>query len=86
MGRRLLLMQWRHSAAWTAWCPASDTDTVEGFQYIRVGIFWARKFLPKLIETGINFHSMTGNSSYRTTFVNHIGRFFHVRFRWRFSG
>ncbi|XP_065200520.1 GTPase-activating Rap/Ran-GAP domain-like protein 3 isoform X3 [Planococcus citri] len=35
MGRRLILMQWRHSAAWTAWCPASDTDTVEGFQYIR---------------------------------------------------
>lgn len=36
IGKRLLLMQWRHSAAWTAWCPASDTDTVEGFQFIRV--------------------------------------------------
>ncbi|KAK7597669.1 hypothetical protein V9T40_009894 [Parthenolecanium corni] len=35
LGRRLLLMQWRHSAAWTAWCAASDTDTVEGFQFIR---------------------------------------------------
>ncbi|KAK7863100.1 hypothetical protein R5R35_001025 [Gryllus longicercus] len=35
IGKKLLLMQWRHSAAWTAWCPASDTDTVEGFQYIR---------------------------------------------------
>ncbi|XP_049782229.1 GTPase-activating Rap/Ran-GAP domain-like protein 3 [Schistocerca cancellata] len=33
--KKLLIMQWRHSAAWTAWCPASDTDTVEGFQYIR---------------------------------------------------
>ncbi|KAG8235376.1 hypothetical protein J437_LFUL012587 [Ladona fulva] len=30
-----MVMQWRHSAAWTAWCPASDTDTVEGFQYLR---------------------------------------------------
>ena len=33
---KLLVMQWRHSAAWTAWCPASDTDTVEGFQNLRV--------------------------------------------------
>ncbi|KAG8292577.1 GTPase-activating Rap/Ran-GAP domain-like protein 3 [Homalodisca vitripennis] len=39
LGRKLLLMQWRHSAAWTAWCPASDTDTVEGFQYLRVSYF-----------------------------------------------
>ncbi|XP_033611418.1 GTPase-activating Rap/Ran-GAP domain-like protein 3 isoform X1 [Cryptotermes secundus] len=35
IGKKLLVMQWRHSAAWTAWCPASDTDTVDGFQYIR---------------------------------------------------
>lgn len=38
IGKKLLVMQWRHSAAWTAWCPASDTDTVDGFQYIRVSI------------------------------------------------
>lgn len=36
VGKKLLVLQWRHSAAWTAWCPASDTDTVEGFQFIRV--------------------------------------------------
>ncbi|CAM1314470.1 GARNL3 (predicted) [Pycnogonum litorale] len=35
VGRKLMLMQWRHSAAWTAWCPSSDTDTVEGFHVIR---------------------------------------------------
>ncbi|KAK7071986.1 GTPase-activating Rap/Ran-GAP domain-like protein 3 [Halocaridina rubra] len=35
VGKKLLVLQWRHSAAWTAWCPASDTDTVEGFQFIR---------------------------------------------------
>ncbi|XP_067126420.1 GTPase-activating Rap/Ran-GAP domain-like protein 3 isoform X3 [Centruroides vittatus] len=35
IGKKLLLMQWRHSAAWTAWCSSSDTDTVEGFQFIR---------------------------------------------------
>jgi hypothetical protein len=36
IGKKLLVMQWRHSAAWTAWCPASDTDTIDGFQYVRV--------------------------------------------------
>jgi hypothetical protein len=36
VGKKILLLQWRHSAAWTAWCPTSDTDTVEGFQYLRV--------------------------------------------------
>ncbi|XP_044729262.1 GTPase-activating Rap/Ran-GAP domain-like protein 3 [Chrysoperla carnea] len=35
IGRKLVIMQWRHSAAWTAWCPASDTDTVEGFTFIK---------------------------------------------------
>ncbi|XP_076316326.1 GTPase-activating Rap/Ran-GAP domain-like protein 3 [Tachypleus tridentatus] len=35
VGRRLLVLQWRHSTAWTAWCAASDTDTVDGFQLIR---------------------------------------------------
>ncbi|XP_022249773.1 GTPase-activating Rap/Ran-GAP domain-like protein 3 isoform X2 [Limulus polyphemus] len=35
VGKKLLVMQWRHSAAWTAWCVSADTDTVEGFQFIR---------------------------------------------------
>ncbi|XP_076275475.1 GTPase-activating Rap/Ran-GAP domain-like protein 3 isoform X1 [Rhynchophorus ferrugineus] len=35
IGKRLLMFQWKHSAAWTQWCPASDTDTIEGFTF-----FW----------------------------------------------
>ncbi|CAG0915419.1 unnamed protein product [Notodromas monacha] len=35
MGKRLMLLQWRHTAAWTAWCPSNDNDTVEGFQVLR---------------------------------------------------
>ncbi|XP_060525674.1 GTPase-activating Rap/Ran-GAP domain-like protein 3 isoform X2 [Cylas formicarius] len=35
IGKKLLMFQWKHSAAWTAWCPASDTDTVDGFTF-----FW----------------------------------------------
>ncbi|XP_064458202.1 GTPase-activating Rap/Ran-GAP domain-like protein 3 isoform X3 [Ornithodoros turicata] len=35
VGRKLLVLQWRHSAAWTTWCAASDTDTVDGFQFVR---------------------------------------------------
>ncbi|XP_065169391.1 GTPase-activating Rap/Ran-GAP domain-like protein 3 isoform X3 [Atheta coriaria] len=34
IGRRLTMFQWKHSAAWTAWCPSSDTDTVEGFTFL----------------------------------------------------
>ncbi|XP_031357939.1 GTPase-activating Rap/Ran-GAP domain-like protein 3 isoform X2 [Photinus pyralis] len=34
IGRKLLLFQWKHSAAWTAWCPANDTDTVDGFTFL----------------------------------------------------
>jgi hypothetical protein len=44
IGKKLLVMQWRHSAAWTAWCPASDTDTVDGFQYIRVSAVISTNF------------------------------------------
>ncbi|XP_043259850.1 GTPase-activating Rap/Ran-GAP domain-like protein 3 isoform X1 [Colletes gigas] len=31
VGRRLTVLQWKHSTAWTAWCAAADTDTVDGF-------------------------------------------------------
>lgn len=36
IGRKIVIMQWKHSAAWTAWCAASDTDTIEGFVYTKV--------------------------------------------------
>ncbi|CAL1295904.1 unnamed protein product [Larinioides sclopetarius] len=35
IGRKLIILQWRHSAAWTTWCAASDTDTVDGFQFTK---------------------------------------------------
>lgn len=35
-GKKLLMFQWKHSAAWTAWCPTSDTDTVDGFTFLWV--------------------------------------------------
>ncbi|XP_043581371.1 GTPase-activating Rap/Ran-GAP domain-like protein 3 isoform X3 [Bombus pyrosoma] len=35
VGRRLIVFQWKHSAAWTAWCSATDTDTVEGFLHLK---------------------------------------------------
>ncbi|CAL7949286.1 unnamed protein product [Xylocopa violacea] len=35
VGRRLTVLQWKHSAAWTAWCPAADTDTIEGFLLLK---------------------------------------------------
>jgi hypothetical protein len=54
IGKKLLVMQWRHSAAWTAWCPASDTDTVDGFQYIRVSKFLSTSPTLYLVNTFSN--------------------------------
>ncbi|XP_054729663.1 GTPase-activating Rap/Ran-GAP domain-like protein 3 isoform X1 [Anastrepha obliqua] len=31
VNRKLQLFQWKHTAAWTSWCPENDTETVEGF-------------------------------------------------------
>jgi hypothetical protein len=42
IGRKLLMFQWKHSAAWTAWCPSSDTDTVEGFTFLWVNMIFYR--------------------------------------------
>ncbi|KFB52830.1 AGAP002573-PA-like protein [Anopheles sinensis] len=35
VGRKLLIYQWKHTAAWTSWCPNSDNDTVEGFLFLK---------------------------------------------------
>ncbi|XP_066594271.1 GTPase-activating Rap/Ran-GAP domain-like protein 3 isoform X2 [Prorops nasuta] len=35
VGKRLTVLQWKHNAAWTTWCAAADTDTVDGFLVLR---------------------------------------------------
>ncbi|XP_014215307.1 GTPase-activating Rap/Ran-GAP domain-like protein 3 [Copidosoma floridanum] len=35
VGRRLTVMQWKHSAAYTQWCVHADTDTVDGFMPLK---------------------------------------------------
>ncbi|XP_076380937.1 GTPase-activating Rap/Ran-GAP domain-like protein 3 isoform X3 [Megalopta genalis] len=35
VGRRLTVLQWKHSVAWTAWCSTADTDTVDGFTVLK---------------------------------------------------
>ncbi|OXU17329.1 hypothetical protein TSAR_007253 [Trichomalopsis sarcophagae] len=32
VGRRLSVLQWKHTAAWTTWRAEADTDTVDGFK------------------------------------------------------
>lgn len=39
VGRKIQMFQWKHSVAWTTWCPSSDTDTIDGFQYLWVSVF-----------------------------------------------
>ncbi|XP_021348641.1 GTPase-activating Rap/Ran-GAP domain-like protein 3, partial [Mizuhopecten yessoensis] len=33
--RRLLLFTWKHSAAWSAWCPTVDFEIADGFSFVR---------------------------------------------------
>lgn len=35
VGRKLFIFQWKHTAAWTSWCPNSDNDTVDGFIFLK---------------------------------------------------
>ncbi|XP_046368417.1 GTPase-activating Rap/Ran-GAP domain-like protein 3 isoform X2 [Haliotis rufescens] len=35
VAKRLLVFHWKHSAAWSAWCPSVDLDTIDGFTFIR---------------------------------------------------
>ncbi|KAK0180091.1 hypothetical protein PV327_005769 [Microctonus hyperodae] len=35
VGRRLTVLQWKHNAAWTTWCSAADTDTIDGFLLLK---------------------------------------------------
>lgn len=37
-GRKLLTFQWKYTAAWTSWCTTNETETVEGFLFLRVRI------------------------------------------------
>lgn len=34
-GRKLLIFQWKHSAAWTFWCLENDMETAEGFIFLK---------------------------------------------------
>lgn len=36
VGKKLLSFQWKHTAAWTSWCPNNDNDTIEGFTFVKV--------------------------------------------------
>lgn len=36
VGRKLLLFQWKHTAAYTSWCPNVDTETNDGFLFLKV--------------------------------------------------
>ncbi|XP_037917426.1 GTPase-activating Rap/Ran-GAP domain-like protein 3 [Hermetia illucens] len=35
VGKKILLFQWKHTAAWASWCPENDTETVDGFIFLK---------------------------------------------------
>lgn len=36
VGRKMLTFQWKYSAAWTSWCSNNETETADGFIFLRV--------------------------------------------------
>ena len=40
VGKKLLVLMWKHSSAWSAWCPVSENDVLDGFQLLRVSGYW----------------------------------------------
>ncbi|XP_054270708.1 GTPase-activating Rap/Ran-GAP domain-like protein 3 isoform X2 [Macrosteles quadrilineatus] len=75
LGRKLLLMQWRHSAAWTAWCPASDTDTVEGFQYLKEFQVNDTPVLMTLVDASLGGAGLTGATGDNVICVGYRSQF-----------
>lgn len=56
--KRIVLYTWKHSAAWSAWCPTIDFDIVEGFTFVRVSIFikalhWPHRISNKLFVSSV---------------------------------
>lgn len=38
VGKKMITFQWKYTAAWTSWCANNETETVEGFLFLRVCI------------------------------------------------
>lgn len=36
VGRKMITLQWKYSAAWTSWCSNNETETADGFIFLRV--------------------------------------------------
>lgn len=63
LGKKLLAFQWKHTAAWTSWCPNNDNDTVEGFVFLKVcrEAIWQRKMHDLIIDCPIRFSSSSSS-------------------------
>ncbi|KAK5649770.1 hypothetical protein RI129_000799 [Pyrocoelia pectoralis] len=64
IGRKLLLFQWKHSAAWTAWCPANDTDTVDGFTFLWELLLNENPSMITILDSGWNQSSPSHGDIY----------------------
>lgn len=44
VGKKMLTFQWKYTAAWTSWCANNETETVEGFLFLRVCVQCTEKW------------------------------------------
>lgn len=36
VNKKLLIYQWKYTVAWTSWCSNNETETIDGFIFIKV--------------------------------------------------
>lgn len=54
IGKKVQIFQWKHTAAWTSWCPTIDNDTVDGFLFIREIQLHDSPTIMTILETPVN--------------------------------
>lgn len=61
VGKKLLTFQWKHTVAWTSWCPNSDNDTIDGFIFFREVSLHDSPTILTILETPVNSRASPTN-------------------------
>lgn len=61
VGKKLLTFQWKHTVAWTSWCPNSDNDTIDGFIFFREVSLHDSPTILTILETPVNSRASPSN-------------------------
>lgn len=60
IGKKMQIYQWKHTAAWTSWCPNSDNDTVDGFTLVKEISLHDNPTIMTILETPVSARGNAG--------------------------